>query len=93
MRARWNKLRKLSIILVDSGSELMPAESKPCRDALNRVMQTYKIDVIHNASVEKVGQTNVNIQTNKDGVKSQDLEYTHCIWATGVCFILANTIR
>mmetsp|Transcript_3964 Transcript_3964/g.8879 ORF Transcript_3964/g.8879 Transcript_3964/m.8879 type:complete len:283 (+) Transcript_3964:207-1055(+) len=63
----------------------MPAESKACRDALNRVMLTYRIDVIHNASVEKVGQTTVNIQTSeKIGVKNQIvLEYTHCIWATG----------
>lgn len=91
LRARWNDLlRKLSITLVDSGNELMPAESKPCRDALNRVMQTYRIDVIHNASVKKVEQTNVNIEISEDGMERQTvLECTHCIWATGRCEIFS----
>jgi len=96
LRARWNDLldSKLSIKLIDSNNMLFPSETPACRSALQRVMEKYSIEVLHNLEVDEVTSSHVHVSSNDDdddsAVNNADsddtktkIPYTHCIWATG----------
>lgn len=82
MRARWNPIFagtdcKLQVTILDSGSELLQTETKPCRDTLKEVLAEREICVKHGATVKSITATKV-ILTN-----GEEVPKTHCVWATG----------
>lgn len=83
MRARWSYLfqggssNKLEVTLLDSGSELLPAETLACRQALRDTLSERDIVVKHGATVRSIEPNEIIL---KNG---ENLPYTHCIWATG----------
>lgn len=95
LRSRWNNLldSKLSIKLIDSNNVLFPSEASACRSALQRVMEKYSIEVLHNLVVDEVTSSHVHVSSNNnnaavvnadsDDTMTEKIPYTHCIWATG----------
>eukprot|EP01063_Lacrimia_lanifica_P024198 TRINITY_DN32158_c0_g1_i1.p1 TRINITY_DN32158_c0_g1~~TRINITY_DN32158_c0_g1_i1.p1 ORF type:complete len:466 (+),score=166.14 TRINITY_DN32158_c0_g1_i1:52-1449(+) len=94
MRARWGPLytadpAQLRVTLLDSGSELLPHETAPCKAALNAALAARRIDVLHHRVVKEVAPDRIHFECDAD-----PLPYTHCIWATGaVAHPLALTLK
>ena len=84
MRARWDPVvadhprASLEIVLLDSGEELLPSESAPCRSALRSVLDRRGVTVVPSASVVGIGPDEIRLGGGRPPVP-----YTHCIWATG----------
>lgn len=87
MRARWTALfdSKLSITLIDSNNMLLPSETSACRSALKNVMEKYDIGVHHSYVVDEVLPSHIRVRSNSNnmGERTENIPYTHCIWATG----------
>ncbi|KAL9181548.1 hypothetical protein ACHAXT_010353 [Thalassiosira profunda] len=85
MRARWNDLldSKLSITLIDSNDSLLASETPACRSALKEVLRKYNIEVRHNLVVDEVTSSHIRVSSNVEKDASEQISYTHCIWATG----------
>ena len=85
MRARWSYLfanedgsgSTLKVTLLDSGDELLPNETLPCRQALRKILSDRNIDVEHQAQVQKITKDEVTLENG------QKIPCTHIIWATG----------
>ena len=85
MRARWNYLfvnedgsgSTLKVTLLDSGDELLPNETLPCRQALRKVLSDRNIDVQHQAQVQEITKDEVTLDSG------QKIPYSHIVWATG----------
>lgn len=87
MRARWSYLfanedgrgssSTLKVTLLDSGDELLPNETLPCRQALRKVLSDRNIDVQHQAQVQEITKDEVTLENG------QKIPYSHIVWATG----------
>ena len=85
MRARWNYLfanedgssSTLTVTLLDSGEELLPNETPPCRQALRKVLSDRNIDVQHQAQVQEITKDQITLENG------QNIPYSHIVWATG----------
>ena len=82
MRARWNHLFEgksynLKVTLLDSGDELLPAETLACRQALREVLSERDVFVKHGATVKSVESDEIILENG------ETVSYSHCIWATG----------
>jgi selenide,water dikinase len=77
---RWKAILgkdKIRVILLDSGSQLVPSETAANQDALVRAVTDHGIEILHNSHVEEVLKSAVRL-TN-----GEEIPYTHCLWATG----------
>ena len=84
MRARWGHIfsgddgsSTLKVTLLDSGDELLPHETMPCRKALRKVLSDRNIQVQHQAQVQRITKDDIVLQ------EGEKMSYTHCVWATG----------
>jgi pyridine nucleotide-disulfide oxidoreductase family protein len=85
MRARWSylfagddsKRNTLKVTLLDSGDELLPNETLPCRQALRKVLSDRNIDVQHQAQVQEITKDLITLENG------QEISYSHIVWATG----------
>lgn len=79
MRGRWSPLLgdRLQVTLLDAGEELLPMESRPCRDSLNQALKDRRVEVRHRCQVQEVTASHLILESK------EMIPYTHCIWAAG----------
>jgi selenide,water dikinase len=80
MKGRWENLLHnldLEVTILNSGKELLPAESIWCREALQHILKDKMIHVQHGCKVQCVNEEMIKL------VSGEYIPYTHCIWATG----------
>ena len=90
IRGRWGPLLgdQLQVTLLDAGEELLPTESRLCRDSLHEALKDRRVEVRHKCQVEEVTSSHVRLESG------ESIAYTHCIWAAGAAaHSLAGTLQ
>lgn len=79
IRGRWGPLLgdQLHVTLLDAGEELLPMESRQCRESLDQALKGRRVEVRHRCQVEEVTSSHVKLESG------ESIPYTHCIWAAG----------
>ena len=75
-----SKFANTQVTLLNTGTELLPDESKRGKAALKEIMADQEIQVVHKCQVEEVTEDRIFAQVNG---KKHVIPFTHCIWATG----------
>lgn len=89
---RWKPIvgeKNINVILLNSFDRLFPDETPVNKEAIMQRMKERGISVINNAKVDRVDQNSLTLHSG------EQLEFTHCLWATGAnCHLeLASSLR